>query len=57
MKRKVLETFVWYALIHKKKKTKLNSIATIHFKRRFVNKWIEVLNHVVSVKENITASL
>lgn len=57
MKRKVLETFVWYGLIHKKKKAKLNYMAEIYFKRRFVNKWIEVLNNVTTMKEHITESI
>ena len=48
-----METLAWYALIHKKEKSEMNSLAEIQFKRLMVKRWIGVLNKVQLLKDDI----
>jgi hypothetical protein len=57
VKRKALETLIWYTFEHMRMKNKLALIGNLHYKRRYVNRWLQVLNSVSLIKENITDSI
>ena len=50
IRRKAFSSLAWYALQHKKRKNILSELAETHYKRRFINRWVEVLNKTHDLK-------
>ena len=44
IRRKAFSGLAWYSLQHKRRKNALSDMADIHYKRRFINRWVTVLN-------------
>ena len=51
LKRKAFESLAWYGLEHKRRKNQLAEMAVLQFKRRFVGRWLGVLNRAQVLKE------
>lgn len=51
LRRKAFESLAWYGLQHKRRKNQLSEEAALHFKRRFVARWVGVLNRAQILKE------
>jgi hypothetical protein len=52
-RRKAFGSLAWYGLQHKKRKNILSELSETHYKRRFINRWVEVLNKTHALKERI----
>ena len=44
LRRKAFSSLAWYSLQHKRRKNAISDLAAVHYKRRFINRWLSVLN-------------